>query len=74
MKNLNGWHETLVWVEKVIKSCTHPVQDIASRKLMKNYLKLYENQLGGIGSDLYRTCESRLRLEIDENRYNRLKK
>lgn len=72
MNNLNGWYETLNWVEKVIKSCTHPVQDIACRKLMKNFLKLYENQLGGIGSDLYRACEDRMRLQIDTNRYNRL--
>jgi hypothetical protein len=37
-----------------------------------DFLKLYENQLGGIGSDLYRACEDRMRLQIDTNRYNRL--
>ena len=69
---MKGWYETKLWVISVIDSCTHPVQDIACRKLVKNYLNMYEKQLGGVGSDLYRATETRLRLAIDENRYNRL--
>ena len=69
---MNGWYETKLWVISVIESCTHPMQDIACRKLVKNYLNMYEKQLGGVGSDLYRAAETRLRLAIDENRYNRL--
>lgn len=71
---MNGWYETKLWVISVIDSCTHPMQDIACRKLVKNYLTMYEKQLGGVGADLYRATESRLRLAIDENRYNRLVK
>ena len=59
---MNGWYETMLWVISVIDSCTHPVQDVACRKLVKNYLTMYEKQLGGIGSDLYRATETRLRL------------
>ncbi len=33
---------------------------------------MYGKQLGGPGADLYRATEERLRLAIDENRYNRL--
>jgi len=69
---MNGWYETMLWVISVIDSCTHPVQDIACRKLVKNYLNMYEKQLGGVGADLYRATESRLRIAIDENRYGRL--
>ena len=71
---MNGWHETMLWVVSVIDSCTHPMQDVACRKLVRNYLNMYEKQLGGFGSDLYRATESRLRLAIDENRYNRILK
>ena len=69
---MNGWYETKLWVISVIDSCTHPMQDIACRKLVNNYLNMYEKQLGGVGSDLYRAIETRLRLAIDQNRYNRL--
>jgi hypothetical protein len=69
---MNGWYETMLWVISVIDSCTHPIQDIACRKLVKNYLTMYEKQLGGVGSDLYRATESRMQIAIDENRYNRL--
>jgi hypothetical protein len=33
---------------------------------------MYGKQLGGPGADVYRVTEERLRLAIDENRYNRL--
>jgi hypothetical protein len=69
---MKGWYETMLWVISVIDSCTHPVQDIACRKLVKNYLSMYEKQLGGCSGDLYQATESRLRIAIDENRYNRL--
>jgi len=71
---MNGWYETMLWVIGVIDSCTHPKQDVACRKLVRNYLNMYGKQLGGVGSDLYRSTEERLRLSIDENRYNRLVK
>lgn len=69
---MKGWYETMLWVISVINSCTHPVQDIACRKLVRNYLSMYEKQLGGYNGDLYRATESKLRLAIDENRYNRI--
>jgi len=69
---MKGWYETMLWVISVIDSCTHPIQDIACRKLVRNFLSTYEKQLGGYNGDLYRATESRLRLAIDENRYNRL--
>ena len=69
---MKGWYETMLWVISVIDSCTHPIQDIACRKLVRNYLDMYGNQLGGPTGDLYRATEQRLRTAIDENRYNRL--
>ncbi len=69
---MKGWYETKLWVISVIDSCTHPMQDIACRKLVRNYLAMYGKQLGGPGADLYRATEERLRLAIDENRYGRL--
>jgi hypothetical protein len=69
---MKGWYETMLWVISVIDSCTHPVQDSACRKLVKNYLTMYGKQLGGPGSDLYMATEGRLRIAIDENRYNRI--
>jgi hypothetical protein len=71
---MKGWYETMLWVISVIDSCTHPMQDIACRKLVRNYLAMYEKQLGGPGADLYRATEDRLRLAIDENRYGRILK
>lgn len=69
---MKGWYETKLWVISVIDSCTHPVQDIACRKLVKNYLTMYEKQLGGYNGDLYRATENRFRIAIDENRYRRI--
>lgn len=71
---MKGWYETMLWVISVIDSCTHPMQDIACRKLVRNYLTMYGKQLGGPGADLYRATEDRLRLAIDENRYGRILK
>jgi hypothetical protein len=71
---MKGWYETKLWVISVIDSCTHPMQDITCRKLIRNYLTMYEKQLGGYGSDLYRATEERFRLAINENRYGRLLK
>ena len=71
---MKGWYETMLWVISVIDSCTHPMQDIACRKLVRNYLAMYGKQLGGPGADLYRATEDRLRLAIDENHYGRLLK
>ncbi len=54
---MKGWYETMLWVISVIDSCTHPIQDIACRKLVRNYLTMYGKQLGGPGADLYtQTC------------------
>lgn len=69
---MKGWYETMLWVISVIDSCTHPMQDIACRKLVRNYLTMYGKQLGGTSGDLYQATEKRMRLAIDENRYNRL--
>ena len=69
---MKGWYETMLWVISVIDSCTHPIQDIACRKLVRNYLTMYGKQLGGPGADLYKAIENRLRLAIDENHYQRL--
>jgi hypothetical protein len=69
---MKGWYETKLWVISVIDSCTHPKQDVACRKLVKNYLQMYGKQLGGVGGDLYRATEINLRLHIDQNKYNRL--
>ena len=71
---MKGWYETMLWVISVIDSCTHPIQDIACRKLVSNYLTMYGKQLGGPGADLYRATEQRFRIAIDENRYGRLLK
>jgi len=71
---MKGWYETMLWVISVIDSCTHPMQDTACRKLIGNYLTMYEKQLGGHGSDLYRATEERFRLAINENRYGRILK
>jgi hypothetical protein len=48
------------------------MQDIACRKLVRNYLTMYGKQLGGTSGDLYQATEKRMRLAIDENRYKRL--
>jgi hypothetical protein len=69
---MKGWYETMLWVISVIDSCTHPVQDSACRKLVKNYLTMYGKQLGGPSADLYRATENRLRIAIDENHYQRI--
>jgi hypothetical protein len=69
---MKGWYETMLWVISVIDSCTHPVQDIACRKLVKNYLTMYGKQLGGPSGDLYQETEKKMRMAIDENKYNRL--
>ena len=69
---MKGWYETMLWVINVIDSCTHPMQDIACRKLVRNYLTMYGKQLGGPGSDLYMATEDRLRIAIDDNTYNRI--
>jgi hypothetical protein len=69
---MKGWYETMLWVISVIDSCTHPVQDSACRKLVKNYLTMYGKQLGGHSADLYRATENRLRIAIDENNYQRI--
>ena len=69
---MKGWYDTMLWVISVIDSSTHPMQDIACRKLVKNYLSMYGTQLGGPNGDLYIATEKRLRIAIDENRYQRL--
>jgi hypothetical protein len=69
---MKGWYETMLWVISVIDSCTHPIQDIACRKLVRNYLTMYEKQLGGMSGDLYLSTEKRFGLAIEENRYQRI--
>jgi hypothetical protein len=71
---MKGWYETKLWVISVIDSCTHPVQDIACRKLVKNYLSMYGKQLGGVSGDLYQATEKSFRIAIEENRYQRIVK
>ena len=71
---MKGWSDTKLWVISVIDSCTHPVQDIACRKLVRNYLSMYEKQLGGLSGDLYHATENRFRIAIEENRDQRLLK
>jgi hypothetical protein len=69
---MKGWYETMLWVISVIDSCTHPIQDIACGKLVRNYLTMYEKQLGGKSGNLYISTEKRFRIAIDENRYQRV--
>lgn len=33
--------DVIIWIEKVIDSCTHPLQEITARHLIQNFEKLY---------------------------------
>jgi len=60
------------WIEKVIDSCTHPVQEIVARKLVRNF----EKQLvrSNIDKDVYFELSRRLQYRLDDIVYSRLEK
>jgi hypothetical protein len=60
------------WIEKVIDSCVHPVQEIAARKLVRNF----EKQLLrlNINRDVYFELSRRLQHRLDDIVYTRLEK
>lgn len=60
------------WIEKVIDSCVHPVQEIVARKLVSNF----EKQLLrlNIDRDVYFELSRRLQHRLDDIVYTRLEK
>ena len=65
-----------VWINKVIDSCNHPLQEITARKLVRNF----ESYLGRAGMEFWE-IQSLIRpmhFRIEEKRWdrteNRLKK
>ena len=48
-----NWYDTLLWVEKVIKSCKTPLQGIAAKKLTKLYLEKYEKEIVSMDLTIY---------------------
>ena len=48
-----NWYDTLLWVEKVIKSCKTPLQGIAAKKLANLYLAKYREEIGDMDLTIY---------------------
>jgi hypothetical protein len=48
-----NWYDTLLWVEKVIKSCKTPLQGIAAKKLAKLYLAKYREEIADMDLTIY---------------------
>jgi hypothetical protein len=65
-----------VWINKVIDSCDHPLQEITARKLVRNF----ENYLERSGMDVWerQSLIRPMQFRIEEKRWdrteNRLKK
>jgi hypothetical protein len=65
-----------VWINKVIDSCDHPLQEITARKLVRNF----ESQLERSGMDFWeiQSLIRPMQFRIEEKRWdrteNRLKK
>lgn len=51
--NGKNWYDTLLWVEKVIKSCKTPLQGIAAKKLVKLYLSKYREEIADMDLTIY---------------------
>ena len=62
-----NWYDTLLWVEKVIKSCKTPLQGIAAKKLVKLYLSKYREDI----SEMDLTIYYRLKAELDNIKYKK---
>jgi hypothetical protein len=59
-----------VWINKVIDSCDHPLQEITARKLVRNF----ENQLERSGMEFWE-IQSLIRpmhMRIEEKRWDRI--
>ena len=48
-----NWYDTLLWVEKVIKSCKTPLQGLAAKKLVKLYLAKYREEIADMDLTIY---------------------
>ncbi len=57
-----------LWIEKVIKSCETPLQEITARHLIQNFEKNYFD----IPGVTYSTCTRRLRNLLDLQKSTRL--
>ena len=58
------------WIEKVIESCETPQQEIAARKLVRQFEILYRDIDRELNFDLSR----RLRVALDTKFYSRMEK
>tara|TARA_R110000868_G_scaffold264087_1_gene522689 strand:+ start:658 stop:903 length:246 start_codon:yes stop_codon:yes gene_type:complete len=64
--------DIIIWIEKVIDSCNHPLQEKTARKLVRNF----ENQLRNYNIDdmLYFEIIHRLENKLNDKMYFRLDK
>jgi len=62
-----NWYDTLLWVEKVIKSCKTPLQEIAEKKLLKLYLSKYREDIAEMDLTIY----YRLKAKLDNIKYKK---
>lgn len=62
-----NWYDTLLWVEKVIKSCKTPLQGIAAKKLVKLYLSKYREDIAEMDLTIY----YRLKAELDNIKHKK---
>ena len=63
-----NWYDTLLWVEKVIKSCKTPLQGIAAKKLVKLYLAKYNKEIAEMDITIY----YRLMGALDNIKYEKI--
>lgn len=64
--------DIIVWIENIISSCTHPMQEIAARKLIVLFDKRLERTK--YPSSLRTLIYRNLRDKIDDKMYDRIQK
>ena len=64
--------DIIVWIENIIASCTHPMQEIAARKLIDLFDKKLERTK--YPESLRILIHRNLRDKIDDKMYNRIQK
>jgi hypothetical protein len=64
----NHYGDVANWIEKVIDSCEHPLQENSARKLVR----LFEKRYSYLEYPVYRDLCRRLQNKLDEKVYSRI--
>lgn len=65
----NHYGDIILWIEKVIDSCTHPLHEKAARKLIRQFEKYYTDSLD---ASTYTIISRELNQRLDDKFYSRI--